>query len=466
MMNCLKPHLVATLRGNSNAYNEVVSNFKEMALRYANKKLQNHFLAEEAVQEAFLTAFLNLPSLRNLNCFPQWFRSIIVTSIGRSIKQNDLNIPFTDLSEISNIPDTVQSEIDSLDHFKTLHRIQKTMLKLGPENRKVCNYYYLQGFSNKEIAHILDLPIGTVKRRLHDARKQICKLLKLEDTSRHVRVGYMPISDHLLAMVSHYIGDDGSIRIELQKFLSWSSLLNAVCVGSLDVAFIMATLAFKLKNRGVPISYILDAGYGGSALTVRESIQSAKALNGIRIGLPSVNSIQFALLKLFLSNENISIENEIQPTYFSPSYSIGAFRNHLIDGFFCAEPWNTKAVQEGIGRTLVRSEQIAPGHVCCIVVANNNFAKSQGEDLHQYVLKLLSASDYIRSNPKNCSMIQAYYTGIDRSIAEHVIESGFISYSDLIPDKGRTEKAMDLAVSSGILDRSCNLDEFISRAFL
>ena len=150
-MNRLKPHLVAALRGNSNAYNEVVSHFKEMALRYAYKKLHNHFLAEEAVQEAFLTAFLNLPSLRNLNCFPQWFRSIIVSCIGRSIVQNDLNIPFTDLSEISNIPDTVQSEIDSLDHFKTIHRIQKTMFKLGPENRKICDYYYLQGFSNKEI---------------------------------------------------------------------------------------------------------------------------------------------------------------------------------------------------------------------------------------------------------------------------------------------------------------------------
>jgi NitT/TauT family transport system substrate-binding protein len=62
-------------------------------------------------------------------------------------------------------------------------------------------------------------------------------------------------------------------------------------------------------------------------------------------------------------------------------------------------------------------------------------------------------------------MIQSYYTGIDRSIAEHVIESGFVSYSDLIPDKGRTEKTMDIAVSSGILDRPCNLDDFISRAF-
>jgi NitT/TauT family transport system substrate-binding protein len=465
-MDRLKPHLVATLRGNANAYNEVVKNFSEMALRYARKKLQNHFLAEEAVQEAFLTAFLNLPSLRNLNCFPQWFRSIMVSCISRSIKQNDLNIPFTDLSAISSIADMAPSEFDSLDHFKNIHHIQKSMCKLGPENRKICDYYYLQGFSNKEIARVLDLPIGTVKRRLHDARRQICKLLKLEDPSRHIRVGYLPISDHLLAMVSHYLGDDGGIRIKLQKFLSWSALLNAICDGSLDVAFIMATLAFKLKNQGVPISYLLDAGYGGSALTVRESIQSAKALNGIRIGLPSVNSIQFALLKLFLSNENISIENEIQPTYFGPSYSIGAFRNHRIDGFFCAEPWNTKAVQEGIGHTLIRSEQIAPGHVCCIVVANNNFAKLQGEDLHQYVRNLLSASDYIRSNPKNCSMIQSSYTGIDRSIAEHVIQSGFISYSDLIPDKGRTEKTMELAVSSGILERSCNLDDFISRAFL
>jgi NitT/TauT family transport system substrate-binding protein len=63
-------------------------------------------------------------------------------------------------------------------------------------------------------------------------------------------------------------------------------------------------------------------------------------------------------------------------------------------------------------------------------------------------------------------MIQAHYTGINPAIAEHVIQSGFISYSDLIPDIERTSKTMELAVDFGILDRPCNLDEFISRAFL
>ena len=87
-MNRLRPHLMATLGGNSNAFNEVVSQFREGALGQAYAKLRNHFLAEEAVQEAFLSAFLNLPSLRNLNCFPKWFRSILISNLlpGRQLQ--------------------------------------------------------------------------------------------------------------------------------------------------------------------------------------------------------------------------------------------------------------------------------------------------------------------------------------------------------------------------------------------
>jgi NitT/TauT family transport system substrate-binding protein len=145
---------------------------------------------------------------------------------------------------------------------------------------------------------------------------------------------------------------------------------------------------------------------------------------------------------------------------------MGALRNRVIDGFFCAEPWSTKAEREGIGHTLVRSDHIAPGHVCCIVVANNIFAQSQSEVLHEYIHRLLSARDFIHRDPTICATIQASYTGIDPAITEQVIQSGSISYSDLIPDKERTAKTMELAVAFGILDRPCNLDEFISKAFL
>jgi NitT/TauT family transport system substrate-binding protein len=465
-MNRFRPHLMATLGGNANAFNEVVSQFREVAFGQAYAKLRNHFLAEEAVQEAFLSAFLNLPSLRNLNCFPRWFRSILISCIGRAIRQNDLNIPFTNLDGMLDVPDSVRSEIDVLDRLEALRHIQSAMLRLGPLNKQICDYYYLQGYSHKEIACVLDLPIGTVKRRLHDARKQIRTLFSDEENTQKIRVGYLPISDHLLAMVSHRFKDNGGIRIDLQKFLSWHSLLNAICDDTLDVAFVMATMAINLKNQGVPITYVLDAGHGGSALTVRDSIPSAKALSGIRIGVPAANSTHHMLLKLFLNNEGISCESGVSAVYFNPSYSISAFQNHLIDGFFCAEPWGTKAVREGIGRTLVRSDQILPGHICCIVVANNTFAKSHGEVLHQYLRKLLAARDFICTDPAKCSMIQAHYTGINPAIAEYVIQSGFISYSELIPDKERTAKTMELAVGSGILGHPCNLDEFMSRDFL
>jgi ABC-type nitrate/sulfonate/bicarbonate transport system substrate-binding protein len=104
-------------------------------------------------------------------------------------------------------------------------------------------------------------------------------------------------------------------------------------------------------------------------------------------------------------------------------------------------------------------------HVCCIVVASTAFARSQGDVLRQYVRKLLSARDFVNREPKMCAKIQARCTGIDPGIAEQVIRSGFISYDDLIPDRQRTAQSMKMAVTYGILNRPCNLNEFISTAY-
>jgi len=51
----------------------------------------------------------------------------------------------------------------------------------------------------------------------------------------------MPISDHLLAMVSHQMNADDYLKIDLRKFLSWSSLVNAVRDQLIDVAFVKET---------------------------------------------------------------------------------------------------------------------------------------------------------------------------------------------------------------------------------
>ena len=464
-MKQLTAYLRETLIGNTNAFNEVVRKFNEKALRKAYGKIGDYHLAEEAVQEAFLSAYENLGALRNLERFPGWFRSILVSCIARTVRKNGYRFSYENPEDLAHVETIPLFGKDGFEQRELLGLVNRAIESLPLKTQSVCTYFYIFGYSLKDIAGFLDIPIGTVKRRLHDARIQIREYFLYESLIQGIRVGYMPISDHLLAMVSHQMNGNDHLTINLNKFLSWSSLSNALRNQLIDVAFIMAPLAFTLKNEGMPIRYVLDAHHGGSAITVSNSFPSTKNLSGAKLGLPSANSTHHSLLHSFLSNKYLSVCKDISPTYLGPSYSIGAMKRNQIDGFFCAEPWNTKAVYEGIGHILIRSDRIAPKHICCIVVANNDFVKRQGGILSQYVKLLLSARDLVWRNPERCSKIQASYTSIHHEIAQAVLCKDHISFSDLIPNREKIEKTMDMAVHAGTIEKKCDLDTFISFDF-
>ena len=461
-MKQLTAYLRETLNGNTNAFNEVVRRFNEKALRKAYGKIGDYHLSEEAVQEAFLSAYENLASLRNIERFPGWFRTILLSCIARTIRKNGYHFSDENPEDLSHVETIPLLGNDDFEKRESLRLVYRAIGRLPLKAQSVCTYFYIYGYSLKEIAGFLDIPIGTVKRRLHDARIQIREYFLCESVTQGIRVGYMPISDHLLAMVSHQMNGNNHLAINLYKFLSWSSLSNALRNQLIDVAFIMAPLAFTLKNEGMPIRYVLDAHHGGSAITVSNSIPSAKYLSGARLGLPLANSTHHSLLHYFLGNRRLSGCKGISPTYLSPSYSAGALKRNQIDGFFCAEPWNTKAVYEGVGHILIRSDNILPDHLCCIVIANNDFA---GDILNRYIKLLLAAREFVWKNPEKCAKIQAAYTGIHPEVAQAVLSQGHVSFSDLIPNRDKIEKTMEMAIRAGTIEKKCNLDEFISLDF-
>jgi NitT/TauT family transport system substrate-binding protein len=465
-MKTLTARLSDTLAGNSRAFNEVVRQFQEEALRKAFSRLGDSELARDAVQEAFLAAYLNLPTLRDLARFPGWFRAVLTSCISRAGRKSRSERSWMDIDDAEAVLALAPSEYDVVARREIIGWVRRAVAGLPPKTREICTLFYFDGYTQKEIAGFVNVPLGTVKRRLHDARRQIRRYLHERHLVRSIRVGFMPISDHLLAMVSRHLTDPDDLQIELQKFLSWSALTNAIRRGLVDAAFIQATQALSLKNEGVGIRYILDAGHNGSAITIRGGIGSTRKLSEVRLGLPMEKSTQHSLLHFLLDDASMLLGPKVSTSCFNPSYIIGALKNNQIDAFFCAEPWNTKAVYEGVGRILVRSGQIVQDHICCIVVVNANFASRHGDIVRLYINRLLAAQQYAWKHPRRCSVIQSKYTGIHAQIAEDVIRKGYVTFSDLFPVKTKIAHTMAMAMAAGTLDKQCDLDGFIAREFL
>jgi DNA-directed RNA polymerase specialized sigma24 family protein len=73
----LKKAVVRAKAGDAEAFTWLVNRFQYLAVGYAYTALGDSHLAQDAVQEAFIAAYLNLPRLKEPEAFPGWLRSTV-----------------------------------------------------------------------------------------------------------------------------------------------------------------------------------------------------------------------------------------------------------------------------------------------------------------------------------------------------------------------------------------------------
>jgi len=464
-MGDIGDHLKQTASGGKNAFREVVAAYSDMALALAKRRLGSHALAEEAVQEAFISAFRNLSTLRDAASFSAWFRTILDRSCLSILRKESRTTAHACEDDIQD-PDALDP-FEVYTRYLDIVRIRKILDGLSGACREACVLRYVHGRQYSEISGILGVPLGTVKRRLHVAREQVVR--EFNDRSRRViRVGHMPISDHLAVMVAHQHHDQRTYGMQLNRFLSWSKLVRQLCEGSLDAALVMAPLAMALHNAGQKIHYVLDGHHDGSAVTVSPN-SNARMDKNVRLALPHAISTHRLLLHSKFGPQADIAENMMARQamrFISPSYVINSMVKREIDGFFCSEPWSTKSAAQGSGKIVARSGEMDPGHICCILVVRDDFAKTRPSLLHAFTSELVTAGRYIAMHPRESAEIQNRYTGIETFLAERILANRHVTFDDLEPDRGRTEQLMHAALQAGMLTRPCDLDSFMSQDHL
>ncbi len=462
-MHSLRVNLERTLAGNKNAFAEVVVLFQDMAMAVAMRRLNNRALAEEAVQEAFAQSWFKLGLLQELDAFPGWFRTILHRCCLRIRQQTH------DTQTLPNT-DVLAADFQSTDPYTVVTRyldqqqVRSILKGLSEPYREACLQRYVLGRSYKDIAATLGLPLGTLKRRLHDVRDRILNNLDPGEV-RGIRIGCLPISDHLLLMAAHHLYNGRVFQIILRKYLTWSSLLQALNTRMLDAALVMAPLAMALRTSGMPIRYVLDCHHEGSALTMREGAHQPWTNTPV-MAFPHEISTHRMLLHLYdrqlrAPQTDLPLREDFTPQYISPSYVIGSLVQHKIDGFFCSEPWSTKSVAQGVGKIMARSKDLSPGHSCCILVVRESFVQSAGAQLESFLSLLEEAGKYMTMHPREGARILTQYTGVERDIAEHVLCNHHITFTDLRPDLNRTGKLMHLALETLVLRQPCDLRAFM-----
>jgi RNA polymerase sigma-70 factor, ECF subfamily len=127
--------------------------------------------AEDAAADGFRDAWAGLESLRDPDRFGPWLRTIVIRKArlakrrSRAVEAHDDVADDRPTSEES--PDLAlqRAELESL--------IQRLVRELKPHLREAVSLFYFEGYDSDEAARFLQIPPGTFRRRLHQARRQL-----------------------------------------------------------------------------------------------------------------------------------------------------------------------------------------------------------------------------------------------------------------------------------------------------
>ncbi|MDQ0216685.1 RNA polymerase sigma-70 factor (ECF subfamily) [Oikeobacillus pervagus] len=173
------------MKGDQNAFGEIVELYKDKVFQICYRMLGNRHEAEDIAQEAFLRAFVNIHRFDLKRKFSTWLYRIATNlCIDRIRKKKpdfhlDAEVEGTEgLTMYSQIASKDRLPEEEVEGLELQEEIQKAILTLSDKYRSIIVLRYIEELSLKEISDILDLPLGTVKTRVHRGREALRKQLR------------------------------------------------------------------------------------------------------------------------------------------------------------------------------------------------------------------------------------------------------------------------------------------------
>ena len=162
--------------GEQDAFGQLIEKYDELAQRTARAFLQERETAEDAVQEAWVDAWRGLAGFRQGRPFRPWLLSIVANRCRMKVRRRRFRfVPFAWALSVA-----ASAEMEGDPAFlvgRTDPELEQALGALSAGERQVLSLRFYTDLSLDEIAHVLDLPVGTVKSRLHRALKWLRRWL-------------------------------------------------------------------------------------------------------------------------------------------------------------------------------------------------------------------------------------------------------------------------------------------------
>ena len=168
-------YIDAVLAGDSEAFGQLVRKYQDRLFHTLFRFTGSREEAEDVAQESFVQAFVKLESFQRKSAFYTWlYRIAFNISVSRQRrKRPTISVEQTRLVSGAEPLDPADTAGEVIERHEKVAAVHAALLELSDQHRQIIVLRELEDCDYETMSEILDLPVGTVRSRLHRARQQL-----------------------------------------------------------------------------------------------------------------------------------------------------------------------------------------------------------------------------------------------------------------------------------------------------
>jgi nitrate/nitrite transport system substrate-binding protein len=185
------------------------------------------------------------------------------------------------------------------------------------------------------------------------------------------------------------------------KTAGWAVIRDKTLNKEYDAAHMLAPmpLAISIGAGSNPIPYTMPAveNINGQAITLaakHKDKRDPKQWKGFKFAVPFDYSMHNYLLRYYLAEHGLDPDTDVQIRAVPPPEMVANLRADNIDGFLGPDPFNQRAVFDGVGFIHILSKELWDGHPCCAFAASREFLTTMPNTYGALLKAIIDATQY------------------------------------------------------------------------
>ncbi len=256
---------------------------------------------------------------------------------------------------------------------------------------------------------------------------------------KDLKIGFIPITcatPIIMADPMKMYEKYGLTGTKVVKAAGWAMIRDWAVSKQVDCAHMLSPMPLAITmgvgSTAMPFYMPAIENINGQAITLHvkhKAVKEPKDMRGFTFSVPFDYSMHNMLLRYYLAEGGVDPDKEVKIRVLPPPEMVANLKAENVDGYLSPDPFNQRAVYEGVGFIFKLTRDLWPGHPCCAFAASKEFATQMPNSFKAVLMTIVEATFYSHdpANRKEISKAIAprNYLNQPEEVVEQVLTGSF-----------------------------------------